>query len=67
MDETEVPKQRRYQKRGKITAYPKLEADELYRVGKINGWDTAKLVTDAIERALFEKRETLLKPADQNT
>ena len=59
-----MPKQIRCQKRGKITAYPAFEIEELYRLGKTNGWDVASIAKDALEEAFRARADELAKRAD---
>jgi hypothetical protein len=37
--------------------------EELYRIGKANGWDTPSIAKDAVIEALKLHSETLKKPA----
>lgn len=45
----------------KVTLSLSGEMVDLYRKGKDNGWDTPQLAQEAVEKALEEKRDQLLK------
>lgn len=63
----DLPRLRRCQSTGKITAYPAKEIEELYHLGKGNGWDTPKMVRDAITDVLIKIAEDLKRPANDLT
>ena len=60
-----TPKLKTHDERGKITAYPELEIEELYKVGKMNGWDTPQIVKEAITEALLARADLLRRPAKE--
>lgn len=61
-----LPKLKRCDEFGKITAYPDKEIETIYKEGKANGWDTPKIVKDAITKALLDHSELLKTPADRS-
>jgi hypothetical protein len=63
MAEKELPRLARTKDKGKITTYPDREVEELYYVGKGNGWDTPRIVRDAVTKALQELADQLRKPS----
>ena len=65
MKTSEVPKLRRAQVECKITVHIDKQTDEIYRNGKMNGYDVAEIARRAVKKALNERREVLLTPADQ--
>ena len=57
-----VPRLARTKDKGKITTYPDKEVEDLYHVGKGNGWDTPRIVREAVTKALLDLSEQLRKP-----
>lgn len=66
VNESKLPKRKTWDF-GKITVYPDREIELLYKQGKLNGWDTPKIVTEAITKALLDCRELLNTPADHSS
>lgn len=62
-EDKDIPKLKRGSVTGKITVYPPKEIETLYFQGKGNGWDTTKIVREAVVRALMELAEDLQRPA----
>ena len=65
-DNTAPKKLKRCQKRGKITAYPDYEIEELHRIGKINGWDTPAMAAEALTEMFARHAELLRHPAPKD-
>lgn len=61
-----IPKLKTRNDFGMITSYPDKEIEMLYKEGKANGWDTPKIVKEAITKALLEHGELLKTPADKS-
>ncbi len=59
-----IPKLKRSTEKAKITLYMDKEVEELYRVGKQNGWDVCEIVRQAATRALRDQAETLRSQAE---
>lgn len=57
------PKLSRCNPKGKITVYPEKEIETLYFLGQGNGWDTPKIVREAVTEALEKMAEELKQPA----
>lgn len=62
----ETPKLKRAKQKGKITLYFDKDTDELYRIGKNNGWNTCEIVRRAATEALKERASELLTLADED-
>jgi hypothetical protein len=63
MQRNELPKLRRCHEKGKITVYPEKEIEDLYHLGKGNGWDTPQIVRDAVTKALRDLADKLKSSA----
>lgn len=61
----ELPKLKRANLKGKITLYFDRDTEELYRMGKDNGWNTPEIVRLAAAEALQRYAEQLKTQADQ--
>jgi hypothetical protein len=64
-EKEKLPRLKRREEKGKITAYPDRSVEDLYVLGKSNGWDTPKIVRDAVTEALLKREADLKRPADQ--
>jgi hypothetical protein len=62
-DMNSIPRRSRSEDRGQINVTLPREIVEIYFMGKGNGWDTSKIIKDAIIQALNEVRVILEKPA----
>jgi hypothetical protein len=64
-DAQKLPRLRRCNPKGKITVYPEKEIENLYYLGQGNGWDTPRIVREAITDALTALADKLKQPANQ--
>lgn len=60
----ELPKMRKCFEKLKVTLYFDADVVEIYRAGKINGWDVSEIVRRAATNALREKEPILLTKAE---
>ncbi len=58
-----IPMLRGFSEKGKITLSIDQDVHDLYRIGKNNGWNTPEIVRQAINAALKERADTLMKSA----
>lgn len=58
-NELKTPRLGAREEKAKITIYFDSETDELYRIGKANGWDTPAIVRDAVKAAIRDHAENL--------
>jgi hypothetical protein len=61
--EENIPKLPRPENHRKITIFFDEFTDELYRIGKANGWDTPEMARQAVMEALRTNANILKKPA----
>jgi hypothetical protein len=62
----ELPVRKSSEDYRKRTIYPSKEADEIYALGSLNGWDVSKIAREAFEEAMFKYEAQLKKPAPKN-
>lgn len=62
-----VSKKKNAQFTERITIYVTKEVYDIYRAGKYNQWDVADLTRKGFCDALLKNKDTLLKPAAENS
>lgn len=62
-----LKRKRRGGDRAKINVYVDPEIEELYRIGRMNSWDTPELAREAVTRAILQIAERLKEPAENRS
>ena len=63
----ETPRLKRAEEQAKITIYFDKETNELYRKGKLNGFDVSEIVRRAAREALHARRDILLNTLSEKS
>lgn len=66
-DLVSVKRKRRAGDRAKINVYVDPQVEELYRIGRMNSWDTPELVREAVTKAILSLAERLQSPAEDKS